>query len=214
MIDSIELAIKNAENSTSDLSLEIIQATGASGTKGRHLHNNLSKLFNNNLSYLEIGTQRGLSFCTALSNINYKYACVIDNWVEGDFRKDFDANTSIFLKDKNFDVYDQDCWTIDIKTQIKQKINFYFYDGDHSAESQEKAFTYYNDIFENEFLCLIDDWNCPMVRQGTKVAFSKLKYSILFERNLFTENYNNVLGAGSGNPNSWWNGLYVGYIKK
>jgi hypothetical protein len=214
MITQIEQAIKNAENNTSLLSQDILNSSGASGLKGRHLHNNLSRIFNQDLSYLEIGTQRGLSFCTALSDINYKYACVIDNWIEGDFRDIFNTNINKFLPNKKFDVYDQDCWTIELNSQIKEKINFYFYDGWHAKEAQEKAFTYYNDVLEDTFLCMVDDWNCPNVREGTKDAFKKLKYNLLYEKDLFTENFNNRIGAGAGNPNTWWNGLYIALIKK
>lgn len=214
MKDQIDIAIKNAENNISDLPNEILTSSGASGIKGRHLHNNLSKIFGNKLSYLEIGTQKGLSFCTALYGIDYKYACVIDSWVEGDFRNIFNENIKKFLPNKSFDLHDQDCWTIDLKNQIKEKINFYFYDGWHAKEAQEKAFTYYNDILENEFLCMVDDWNCPNVRQGTRDAFNKLNYNIIYEKDLFTENHNNAIGNGAGNAQTWWNGLYIAVISK
>lgn len=213
-ISDIEKAINDADNFKSKLCEDILSSSGASGLKGRHLHNNLSSILNKDLSYLEIGTQKGLSFCTALYGNEYKYACVIDNWVEGDFRNIFNENIQKFLKDKEFDLYDQDCWTINLNAQIKQKINFYFYDGWHSEEAQEKAFTYYNDILESEFLCMVDDWNCPNVRKGTKDAFNKLNYHIIYEKDLFTGNYNNRIGNGAGDSGTWWNGLYVALIKK
>jgi hypothetical protein len=61
---------------------------------------------------------------------------------------------------------------------------------------------------------MVDDWNCPSVREGTKDAFNKLKYNLLYEKDLFTENLNNRIGPGAGNPNTWWNGLYIALIKK
>jgi hypothetical protein len=42
-IERIKIAIDDAENHTSDLPKNILECEGASGTKGRHLHNNLSK---------------------------------------------------------------------------------------------------------------------------------------------------------------------------
>ena len=198
----------------SNINNDILKEEGSSGLIGRNLHNNLSSIFNGNLKYLEIGTQRGLSFCTALNGNEYQYACVIDNWCEGDHRKKFKENTEKYLKDKKFDVYDQDCWTIDLEKQIKDKINFYFYDGWHSVDAHEKAFTYYNPILENTFLCMIDDWNCPNVRKGTFDAFQKLNYQILTCKSLFTENYNNILSPGHGNRFTWWNGLYIALISK
>lgn len=210
----IEEAFIKCLNGISNLDQSILTEEGSSGFLGRKLHNNLSNIFDGELKYLEIGTQRGLSFCTALSNVNYKYACVIDNWCEGDHREKFKTNTNKYLYGKAFDVYDQDCWTIDLNKQLKEKINFYFYDGWHSVEAHEKAFTYYNDILENVFLCMIDDWNCPNVRKGTFDAFNKLNYQVLTSKSLFTENYNNIISPGAGNSQTWWNGLYVALISK
>lgn len=210
----LDEAFIKAINGISNLSPEILEEQGSSGRIGRHLHNNLSSIFNGELKYLEIGTQRGLSFCTSLYNNPYKYACVIDNWCEGDHRIKFKDNMSRFLKDKEFDVYDQDCWTVDLDKQIKEKINFYFYDGWHSIEAQEKAFSYYNPVLEDVFLCMVDDWNCPNVRKGTFDAFNKLNYQVLISRSLFTENYNNVISPGAGNSQTWWNGLYIALISK
>jgi hypothetical protein len=213
-IFEIENSILLAQFNKSGIDPKIIEKEGASGTFGRHLHNNLGRIFGKDLSYLEIGTQRGLSFCTALINNEYSYACVIDNWCQGEFRKEFNENVEQFLKDKKFDLYDQDCWAIDLKEQIKQKINFYFYDGCHEQPSHEKAFTYYNEALDDTFLCMIDDWNCERVRAGTRGAFAKLNYKILHERSLFTENYDSRMGWGVGDPRTWWNGLFVALIEK
>ena len=210
----LEESFHRAVHQVSNLPKEIIAAEGSSGKMARHLHNNLSSMFNGELKYLEIGTQRGLSFCTSLYNNPYKYACVIDNWCEGDYRLKFKENVENFLKDKEFDVYDQDCWTIDLDKQIKEKINFYFYDGWHSMEAQEKAFTYFNPVLEDVFLCMVDDWNDPDVRKGTFNAFNKLNYQVLASKSLFTENYNNVISPGAGNSETWWNGLYIAIISK
>lgn len=214
LIYKIEDAYLKCLHRTSKLDQSILQEEGSSGFLGRHLHNNLSDIFQGELKYLEIGTQRGLSFCTSLYNNEYKYACVIDNWCEGDHRDRFKININKYLRDKTFDLYDQDCWTIDIHNQIKEKINFYFYDGWHSVEAQEKAFTYYNDILEDNFLCMVDDWNCPNVRKGTFDAFNKLDYKVISSKSLFTENYNNIISPGAGNPSTWWNGLYIALISK
>jgi hypothetical protein len=61
---------------------------------------------------------------------------------------------------------------------------------------------------------MIDDWNCPNVRNATKKAFEKLNYKVLFEKNLFTENFNNKNGWGSGNFDTWWDGLYIALVQK
>ena len=214
MILNIENAIRLAENGQSGMDPDILKGAGSSGVLGRLMHHNLATVLGENLSYLEVGTQKGLSFCTALKNNKYKYACVIDNWCEGEFRKEFNENVEKYLKDKKFDLYDQDCWAVDTRAQIKEKINFYFYDACHKRESQGRAFTHYDGALDDVFLCMVDDWNCPSVRAGTYDGFKELDYKILYDRSLYTENYNNRISPGAGNPNTWWNGLYVALIEK
>ena len=53
---------------------------------------------------------------------------------------------------------------------------------------------------------MIDDWNRSNVREGTKAAFEKLNYQILFEKVLPSRFEND--------PETWWNGLYVAVIRK
>ena len=85
-------------------------------------------------------------------------------------------------------------------------INVFFYDGSHDEKSQELAFTYFNSVFDDLFIAIIDDWNWDYVRKGTNNAFNKLNYEILFEKSFFTP-YN-------GDTSSWWNGLYIAVVKK
>ena len=86
------------------------------------------------------------------------------------------------------------------------KINIYFYDGGHSQEQQKLAFTYYNSIFEDTFIAIVDDYNCDKVQKGTQEAFQELGYTILFEEYL-PALYN-------GDKDNWWNGIYVAVISK
>jgi hypothetical protein len=191
---------------------------GMSGIKARLLQNLLcgsaSSILQEEMSYLEIGTAGGMSFCMALLNNNYKYACVIDNWCEGDRREEFSKNIEKYLGHQSFDLYDQDCWTIKPQEQIKHKINFYFFDGPHDRLSHENAFLHYNSILASRCLCLIDDWNDPEVRSGTAKAFEKLDYKIEYSASFTTGNYDNVLGLGVGTASSWWNGLGLFLINK
>ena len=60
-------------------------------------------------------------------------------------------------------------------------IDIYFYDADHSLKAHEMAFTYYNDLFADVFIAVIDDWECPWIRKPSMKAFDKLKYEILYE---------------------------------
>jgi hypothetical protein len=68
------------------------------------------------------------------------------------------------------------------------------------------AFVYYNDVLDDVFIGVIDDWNIEAVREGTFAAFAKLKYEVLYEQAL-PARYN-------GDKDQWWNGYYVAVIPK
>ena len=94
----------------------------------------------------------------------------------------------------------------DIKKIFKNNINVYFYDGDHSFEAQKSAFTYFNDIFADTFIAIVDDYNREHVRQGTMAGFQELNYQVLFD--VF------LPASFDGDKKQWWDGLYVAVIAK
>ncbi len=94
---------------------------------------------------------------------------------------------------------DEDSFALNIYDLFESPVNIYFYDGHHSQESQKKAFTYYDEILDNVFIALIDDWHWINVRIGTYQAFDELGYEVLFEE---------ALGEG------YWNGQYLAVIRK
>ena len=47
------------------------------------------------------------------------------------------------------------------------------------------AFLYYNEIFADVFIAVVDDWGCPWIRGPTFKAFAKLNYEILYEDVIF-----------------------------
>lgn len=209
LIEHVIKSIRNAEHHLSKLNNQILLLEGMSSPKVRHFLNNLCSLPNTH--YLEIGCWKGSTFISSLFNNqeNISSAIAIDNWEEfGGPKQQFLNNCSDFLSKNTYTFYEVDCFKINPLTLCKEPVNIYFYDGNHSRKSQELAFTYYNDIFDDVFIAVVDDWNWPMndVRIGTKTAFQKLGYTVLFEKamparwNIDTEN--------------WWNGLYIAVIRK
>jgi hypothetical protein len=87
-------------------------------------------------------------------------------------------------------------------------INIYFYDGRHGEADQKAAFTYFDPIFDDVFIAVVDDWNWSTVRAGTWAAMRELGYNILFYRELFTSDpkFHDIT--------TWWNGLFVAVIEK
>ena len=74
------------------------------------------------------------------------------------------------------------------------------------AESQEKAFTYFNSLLSQTFIAIVDDWNWDAVKIGTRNAFQTLGYEVLFEYEL--------PASFCGDTAQWWNGLYVAVVRR
>ena len=118
-----------------------------SGTLTRHLYNNICS-FENDVRYLEIGTWKGSSLISSLYGNNHVKAVVIDNWSQfGGPRDEFDKNIQKFIPNANLEVIENESFSIDLKSTFgDRKFNIYLYDGDHSAEAQSKALTYYKPL--------------------------------------------------------------------
>lgn len=206
LIDHVKNCVNNSFFETSSITKEVENdIEGMSSPKIRHLLNNLCKL--PHTRYLEIGTFRGSTFIPALfkNQSTIDYAVGIDNWSEfGGPRHDFERYLKQFLPVSSYcyETYSMDCFAINPKDYIKAPINIYFYDGNHSAYSQEMAFLHYNDILDDVFITLVDDWCEESARVGTMNAFKKLNYEILYEISL------------PGPYTLWWNGLYIAVIRK
>ena len=170
------------------------------------------------LNYLEVGSYCGSTLFSFLFNnlgcVNKAYA--IDNWSqfndEGDPKSAFFKNKDLFFPDgiSQLKVIEHDCFTLDL-AQIKEKINFYFYDGPHSEEDHYNAYMYYNDVLDDEFITVIDDWNSNSVKRGTSSAFKELGYEIVASFDIDTTD----LDDWSAHPDvNWWRGAYIAVIKK
>ena len=77
--EHIDKSFENAENHVSKIDQGIIRMDGMTGTKTRHFYNNLLDI--PDARYLEIGTWKGSSVCSAMCNNKATVVCV-DNWSE------------------------------------------------------------------------------------------------------------------------------------
>ena len=75
----IENAFDKAEKGESKITDYILYMEGMTGKKTRHFYNNL--LNRDDSRYLEIGTWKGSSVCSAMCGNKAKVLC-IDNWSE------------------------------------------------------------------------------------------------------------------------------------
>jgi hypothetical protein len=205
----IENAFENAENNISKISDDIILMDGMSGTKTRHFYNNILNF--PDARYLEIGTWKGSSVCSAMYNNKAKVVC-IDNWSEfGNVKYEFLNNFEKFKGENDAIFIENDCYNIDVSTL--SNFNIYMYDGNHSVESHYKALSHYYNVLDNIFIYIVDDWNNIEVRTGTIYAIEKLNLKILYEKEvrLTTDNTHTPIEIAK---TSWWNGIYIVILQK
>ena len=205
----VKTAFQNAENNISKITDYIINMEGMSGTKTRHFYNNL--LNNDDARYLEIGTWKGSSVCSAMCGNKAKVVC-IDNWSEfGGPKDEFLVNFEKFKGDNDAIFIESDCYQVDISTL--PKFNIYMYDGNHTNESHYKALLHYYNCLDDVFIFIVDDWNCKDVRDGTNTSIQNLNLKVLYEKEIRMtwDNSHTPIQVAS---ETWWNGIYVAILQK
>jgi hypothetical protein len=205
----LETAFQNAENNISKITREIMCMEGMSGIKTRHFYNNL--LNTEDARYLEIGTFKGSSVCSAMCGNKAKVVC-IDNWSEfGGPKDEFLLNFETYKGENDATFIESDCFQVDVSAL--PKFNIYMYDGNHTNESHYKALLHYYDCLDDVFIFIVDDWNWQDVRDGTLSSIQKLNLNILYEKEI------RLTWDNSCTPNpelsmNWWNGIYVAILQK
>jgi hypothetical protein len=205
----VETSFQNAENNISKITNDIITMDGMSGTKTRHFYNNL--LNTEDARYLEIGTWKGSSVCSAMCGNKAKVVC-IDNWSEfGGPKSEFLVNFEKF-KGKNEAIFiENDCYKVDVS--VLPKFNIYMYDGNHSKENHYNALSHYYNCLDDIFIFIVDDWNWNEVREGTMNSIQKLNLKVLYEKAIRLT-WDESITPQPELSISWWNGIYVAILQK
>jgi len=173
LIDHVNKSYELANSRKSKLTQEILEIEGMSGSRTRHLYNNLCSL--NEIKYLEIGVWKGSTFISSLYNNNVK-ATAIDNFSEFDGTyHDFKSNTDKYLKGYQYHFIDKDCFKLSREDFNFVDFDIYMYDGRHWFEDQSDAITYYTPYMNNKFVLIVDDWDREEVRNGTYDGIDKSK---------------------------------------
>lgn len=206
----IDTAFQNAENNISKITQEIIGMEGMTGRKTRHFYNNL--LNTEDARYLEIGTWKGSSVCSAMCGNKAKVIC-IDNWSEfGGPKTEFLTNFEKYKGDNDASFIENDCYKVDISAF--PKFNIYMYDGNHTHENHYKALMHYYECLDDIFIFIVDDWNWKEVRDGTTESIQKLNLKILYQKELRTTNNDTHPIWGSPEQVEWHNGIFVAILQK
>jgi len=208
-INHLEKCFKLAYAKKSKIDKEILEIDGATGEMTRHFYNNL--LNYKDARYLEIGTYKGSSTCSAMCNNNAKILC-IDNWSEFEGPKEeFIINYEKYKGINDATFIENDCFNVD--TENIGKFNIYLYDGNHSQDSHYRALKHYIPCLDDTFIYIVDDWNWIDVRQGTFAAINDLNLKTIWEKEIrltFDNSHTEVSEAKS----TWWNGIYVCILQK
>lgn len=208
-ITHLEKCIENAENGISKLNDFVLNMEGMTGKKTRHFYNNLLTLEDSR--YLEIGTWKGSSVCSAILNNNANAVC-IDTW-EG-FGGPFQEFVNNFEKCKgsnNARYIRSDCWKVDLNTI--GKFNMYMFDGEHDYNSHYKSISHYIDNLDDTFVFIVDDWNIDTVRDATNASIKDLNLNKLWEKEIRLT-FDNSHTPHDIARESWWNGIYISVLQK
>lgn len=205
----LEAAFARAEAGDSQITGDIKRMEGMSGLKTRHFYNNLVAM--PDARYLEIGTWKGSSVCAAMCGNEAVVVC-IDNWSQfGGPKDDFLRNFETHRGKNDARFLEADCFEVDVTAL--PKINIYMYDGDHSEESQYRALEHFMDRLDDVFIYVVDDWNAPSVRAGTRRAILSLGLQVTHERELRLTQDDTHTPTPEARA-TWWNGMYAAVIKK
>jgi len=178
-----------------------------SSKKNRHFLNSLCSISDEiKTNYLEIGVWKGSTFLAANYKNNNLESIAIDSWAGWGGPKDvFESGCKKHLRNM-YGILSFDSFSPDVLELLQdKKFDIYFYDGAHSYEAQRDAFKFYTKNLGDLFICVVDDWKRPEVRKGTRDAFDQLNYTILYEKEIF---------SNQNDPEGYWEGLYIGLIKQ
>ena len=152
-------------------------------------------------NYVNIGCWEGFTLISGMINTNCNVYGV-DNFsqFEGPSKK-FYKNFNKYKKNNHeFFECDYKDFLLNIWKQKNQKIDLYFYDGNHSYEDQFQSLEIAKQYFHNGTLIIVDDTNIEEVKNATKSFLNKYKdeFKILLDIN-----------TSSNGHFTFWNGLMI-----
>lgn len=206
----IDMAFENAEKGISKITQGIIDMEGMTGIKTRHFYNNM--LNREDARYLEIGTWKGSSVCSAMCGNRAKVVC-IDNWSEfGGPKEDFLANFTEYKGANDASFIESDCYKVNADTL--PSFNMYLYDGEHSWDNHYNALNHYYRCMDDRFVFIVDDWNWAHVRDATFQSLHVLGVTIEYTREVRTTTNDSEPLKGSPEERAWHNGIFVALLRK
>ena len=193
--------IINEEKIDLDVRKELIKIESMSTYAIGYLINRMCKNLSKNQVYLNIGVWKGFSLIAGMINTQCK-VIGIDNFSQFNGPKDIFFKNFKKLKKPNHFFFEQDYEKyFEILDQNKDKIDFYFYDGEHSYDNQFKNLEIADNFLNTGSVVLIDDINFDEVYEGTLDFINKTKSKFKIVKEIKTVN-------NHCHP-SFWNGIMI-----
>ena len=214
--DKINNSFLKALSGKTNLPNWILQMDGMSGIKFRSFLNFIFEDHKSNtLNYLEIGSWRGSTLCSALYNNSLNAKC-IDNFSQFrgmKFKLLANAKRAcINSSQSKFELIDLDFYNIDFSKL--GKFDVYFYDGPHSQKNHYDAIHIVKSALKEEFIFIVDDWNWSEIRNGTENALRDNQIKIISKIEVFTNVNNKSPRFLNRQYSDWHNGIFIASCKK
>jgi len=201
--------LKDGTPSRKGLPVELFSLKGLSSAACRIFFNEVCNKAD--ARYLEVGTYTGSSMIAATYKNPLRRAVGIDDWsMDANAKPKLETNIEFFKDDLMFGRYAPEFIEAEAFGMDKSKlgeIDIYFYDGHHSADSQEKGLTCFWDNLARVSIVIVDDYSVMRVQQGTIRAIDKLGCKQHLR-------YAWTLPGGEGFEHMYWGGLAVMVFEK
>lgn len=191
---------------------EVTEIRGFSTLTMRRLFSNLTHFPDGRpVVYTEAGLFGGGSFISAINN----NPCITAYGIEDSSQPFGDPEITAHLKENIAKYYDQadqvmifweDFFKMDLN-KIKYDSDIFFYDAEHSQESQRKAWSHFEDKLSNVALVIVDDYQWEPVWKGSREGI----VDIASKRRIVKEW---ALDDGVNNSSIWWNGVLLALTER
>lgn len=216
LVKHVIKSLNAANRFQTKLAPEITSMEGMSGLKTRIFYNELCslKVEGRDTEYLEVGTWKGSTVCSALWENSKCHGTVIENWaLFGGPRDEFNQNVDKARIKDRLQIFEEDVFSFDI-SKLSKPIDIYLYDGDHDQIHQYKGITHIWAALADQAIIIVDDWNAPHIRSGTFDALRDVGANVI-EQFEFTY----IIGNEVHTPmpmahREFWNGMGVFVISK
>lgn len=211
LIAHVKQAIEKASAHASWIDASILDLNGFSTGVQRRLVNNLVHLPKADPVYLECGLWKGSSFCAAINNSPTLHAYGVEDFsqpfAQNNVKEELEANVERYKSGaRSVTVFNADCFKLDLD-KIDRPVDVFYFDGEHSYESQFNALRYYLYAMADLFVFMVDDFQWVPVSTGTRDSLESLKDSVTVEQEW-------ILSDGVPDGPNYHNGVAVFVISK